>query len=175
MKPLSPIYPTRAGKFPAPSWLADFVVGVERVFGVRPTEPMVAKVYPQLVDMWRRGASVREAVRGLCAIRNGEIVLSDSAKLVFNRGELKPPRGAQRGVAFGYEQLRRRDAKAKASPEKKPTEKAVKRPAPARKPRSPKPAPAKKSAPPPPSDKPSLKETEASLRSRAKALAGDDL
>ncbi len=164
------MFKSRIDKVPSPNWVADLVAAIEQTHGEKPTRKLMEQLWPQIVWMWQRGASVREVTRSLCACKKGEVVPSPAALAEIKTGRLKPPRGAKRGQVFGWDELRQPGQKADKPKPEKPTAPALKPPA-ERKPRVPKSG--GKTVPPP--SKPSLAETEAKLRSRAKALSGDDL
>lgn len=103
-----PIWKSRAGKNPPKEWLADVVEYLQRAHGVAPTKELIEALYPILVEQWQEGATYREAGKSTCACQKGTIVPSPGVQVRLGKGEVKPPRGAQRGDVFGAEDLRRK-------------------------------------------------------------------
>lgn len=106
----------RQGQSPPPAWMADLVTYLETAHGIKPTKELVEQLYPVIVKQWREGATVRETGKATCACNKGKIVPSPAATVHLQRGAMKPPRGAQQGDIFGFDELRTRGDRSGAKP-----------------------------------------------------------
>ena len=108
------VWKLREGKVPPKEWMADLLAYLEKAHKVAPTREVVESLYGIIVEQWRDGATVREVGKATCSCQKGQIVPSPAARVQLQRGELKPPRNAQRGDLFGFEELRARRSKGNA-------------------------------------------------------------
>lgn len=100
------VWKSREGKLPPPQFLAELAAYLERAYEAKPTRELMEKLYPFFVEEWRNGATSRETANATCACKKGELVPSPATAVRLAKGEVKPPRGAQRGDIFGADALR---------------------------------------------------------------------
>jgi len=175
-------YEVRQNKEVPPQFLADVIGYLERTYGSRPSKELIDKMYSSWRQQWRQGATYREAAKATCSCERGVIVPSPGVDTQYEKGSVRPPRGAKPGERFSGEQVR-----LKGAPLPAPASPPAKLPKAARKPAQPKPPRKKAKAeepkqpvvPPPSSMNAStavaLKESEAALMGSAGAMGDDDL
>ena len=98
---------SRQDKLPPPSYFALIVEHLQRSYrGARISRELMQALRPFFIDAWRRGVTAEAAAGQTCSCDGREIVPSPAVGVFVARGEVRPPRGAERGEVFGAEELR---------------------------------------------------------------------
>lgn len=98
---------SRQDKLPPPSYFALIVEHLQRSYrGARISRELMQALRPFFIDAWRRGVTAEAAAGQTCSCDGREIVPSPAVGVFVARGEVRPPRGAERGEVFGADELR---------------------------------------------------------------------
>lgn len=98
---------SRETKEPPASFFAEVAAYLDHAYPAATVSRMtMARLRPFLVEEWRDGKNGRGAAQATCACDGMTIVPSPATALRIERGEFRPPVGAQRGEVFGADELR---------------------------------------------------------------------
>jgi hypothetical protein len=98
---------SRQERLPPPSYFALIVEHLQRSYrGARISRELMQALRPFFIDAWRRGVTAEAAAGQTCSCDGREIVPSPAVGVFVARGEVRPPRGAERGEVFGADDLR---------------------------------------------------------------------
>lgn len=101
------VWQSREGKYPPQWFVAALVAHLYRAYpGVQVSAETMATLWPFFVEAWQNGKTVQATAESTCACDGRHIVPSPATQIRLLKGEVRAPKGAQRGEVFGPEDLR---------------------------------------------------------------------
>lgn len=101
------VWKSREDKLPPPSYFSQIVEHLQRAYrGARISREMMLTLRPFFIEAWRNGATADAAAQRTCSCDGREIVPSPAVGIHVARGEVRPPKGVERGQVFGADELR---------------------------------------------------------------------
>lgn len=101
------VWESRQDKLPPPSYFSQIVEHLQRAYrGARISREMMQTLRPFFIEAWRNGATADAAAQRTCSCDGREVVPSPAVGVQVARGEVRPPKGAERGEVFGADELR---------------------------------------------------------------------
>mgnify|MGYP000355450691 CR=1 FL=1 len=101
------VWKSREQKLPPPSYFSLIVEHLQRAYrGARISRELMQTLQPFFIEAWRNGKTAEAAAQSTCSCNGREVVPSPVIGIHVARGEVRPPKGAQRGEVFGADELR---------------------------------------------------------------------
>lgn len=101
------VWTSRQDKLPPPSYFSQIVEHLRRAYrGARISREMMQALRPFFIEAWRNGATADAAAQRTCSCDGREVVPSPAVGVQVARGEVRAPKGAERGEVFGADELR---------------------------------------------------------------------